>query len=155
MKLKETTPIPPTSLPVASPTPPAPRYQSRLKYYIHDSIEVLRLELTGELAEGDVHELNGCWRTAKTTLGNRKLAIDLRRLRALDATGRQWLNQMSSHERATFLPELPLHLRASATALDLQNAVTLPISKLSLWDRVIAFYRGTRVAIAKSSTPTP
>jgi ABC-type transporter Mla MlaB component len=153
MDLKETSPIPPASQPVASPAPPAPRYQSRLKYYIHDSIGVLRLELTGELAEGDIKELTGCWCTARTTLGNRKLVLDLRRLHTVDAAGRQWLNEMSSQERATFLPDRPPHLRASATVLDLHNALSLPAAQLSVWDRVVGFCRG--VGVAKSSTPTP
>jgi hypothetical protein len=153
MDLKETSPIPPASQPVASSAPPASRYQSRLKYYIHDSVGVLRLELTGELAEGDIKELTGCWCTARTTLGNRKLVLDLRRLHAVDAAGRQWLNEMSSQESATFLPERPPHLRASATALDIHNATSLPAARLSIWDRILGLWRG--VGVAKSSTPTP
>ena len=81
--------------------------------------------------------------------------LDLRRLHAVDAAGRQWLNEMSSQESATFLPERPPHLRASATEFDLRNAASLPAGKSCLWDRLVGFCRGDRVAIAKSSTPTP
>ena len=63
---------------------------SHLKYYIHDSNEALRFQLTGELTEVDLPELNGCWLTAKTILRNRRLIIDLSGLKAVDEQGCQW-----------------------------------------------------------------
>jgi hypothetical protein len=53
-------------------------YVSALKYYIHDGTEAFRFQLIGELREADVKELSGCWETAKSTFGSRKLVLDLR-----------------------------------------------------------------------------
>ncbi len=77
---------------------------SSFKYYIHDSIEGYRFQLFGELTEADVSELEGCWRTARTTLGNRKLVIDLRGLKTADDSGKRWLLSMAS-EGASYLPD--------------------------------------------------
>ena len=74
------------------------------KYYIHDSVDACRLQLLGSLSEAYVRELNGCWNTAKTTLGGRKLVIDLRGLQSTDEAGKAWLLSMV-HEGATYLPE--------------------------------------------------
>src|SRR4051812_43696996 len=67
---------------------------SALKYYIHDSTEAFRFQLIGELREMDVKELSGCWETAKSTFGNRKLLLDLRALRSTDESGKEWLLAM-------------------------------------------------------------
>lgn len=155
MEQKETTPIPPAAPSAASTAPKTQRYQSRLKYYIHDSVDALRLELTGDLAEGDLGELNGCWRTAKTTLGHRMLLLDLRRLEAVDSGGRQWLNAMSSHESASFLPEHPLHLQSAGQIIPRADAAREPAAKWYRLDKLIGFWRTTRVSAVKSSTPTP
>lgn len=155
MELKEITTTPPSPSSGAAVAPSAQRYQSRLKYYIHDSIDALRLELTGELAEGDLKELNGCWRTAKTTLGRRNLLLDLRRLHAVDESGREWLNAMSAQENASFLPERPNHLQP-AGQIDLRPAPAGDRNvKRYLLDKLLGFCRGARVPIVKSSTPAP
>jgi hypothetical protein len=70
---------------------------SRLKYYIHDSADNFRIQLVGELERGDLAELDGCWCTAKSSLGGRKLVLDVRALKAVDEEGRQWLSKMSQH----------------------------------------------------------
>ncbi|MGA8029123.1 MAG: hypothetical protein WB992_18440 [Bryobacteraceae bacterium] len=77
---------------------------SSFKYYIHDAIEECRLQLLGELSEADVAELSGCWGTARTTLGSRKLVLDLRALKAVDEAGKQWLISMAA-EGASYLPD--------------------------------------------------
>ncbi len=69
---------------------------SRFKYYIHDGIEACRFQLIGELTESEVAELSGCWRTAKTMLGKRKLILDLRGLKTLDEAGSEWVTSMAS-----------------------------------------------------------
>src|SRR3954454_208554 len=79
-------------------------YASALKYYIHDGTEAFRFQLIGELREADVKELSGCWQTAKSTFGNRKLVLDLRQLRSTDESGKQWLLSMV-REGAVCLPE--------------------------------------------------
>ncbi len=67
---------------------------SSLKYYIHDGIDACRFQLLGELTAIDVPELRGCWRTAKTMLGKRKLILDLRGLRRMDQAGAAWVASM-------------------------------------------------------------
>ena len=67
---------------------------SQFKYYIHDSVDVCRLQLLGELSEHEVRDLNGCWKTARTTLDGRKLVVDIRGLRSADQAGRDWLQAM-------------------------------------------------------------
>ena len=152
MDSKEITHIP--SIPSSQVTgvPKPQRYQSGLKYYIHDSIEALRLELTGDLRDGDIEELNGCWRTAKTTLGPRKLLLDLRRLLAADDGGRRWLLTMSTQENASFLPEHPIHLQPAGQGT--LRAAAGQTGKRYLLDKLFGFCRA-RVAVVKSSTPAP
>jgi hypothetical protein len=70
------------------------RTASLLKFYIHDSAAYFRLELIGELTEVDIAELAGCWRTAKSSISGRTLALDVRNLKAVDEDGRQWLSLM-------------------------------------------------------------
>lgn len=70
------------------------RRASLLKFYIHDSAAFFRIELIGELTEIDLPELAGCWRTAESSVRQRKLALDVRQLRAVDPAGRQWLASM-------------------------------------------------------------
>ncbi|HYZ73371.1 MAG TPA: hypothetical protein VE641_09860 [Chthoniobacterales bacterium] len=77
---------------------------SALKYYIHDGKEAFRFQLIGDLREGDVKELSGCWETANSTFGNRKLVLDLRGLRSTDETGKEWLLAMV-REGAVCVPE--------------------------------------------------
>jgi hypothetical protein len=76
---------------------------SPFKYYIHDGIDAFRLQLVGELTEPRVAELSGCWRTAKTTLQERKLILDLRDLKALDGAGAKWVTSMGA-EGAEYVP---------------------------------------------------
>jgi hypothetical protein len=89
---------------------------SLFKYYIHDSTDAYRLQLLGDLTESEIAELEGCWRTARNTLGDRKLVLDLQGLKSADEPGREWLISMAN-EGATYLPETYLrHGFANATA---------------------------------------
>lgn len=75
----------------------APRERRRtslLRFYIHDSAAYFRIELIGELTEMDIAELAGCWCTAKSSVSGRKLALDVRYLKAVDEAGREWLASM-------------------------------------------------------------
>ena len=86
---------------------------SRFKFYIHDGVDACRFELIGELGEADVPELYGCWRTAATTLGKRKLVLDLCRVNAVDDAGMQWIASMTA-EGAAYIPGPVLHQGAPA-----------------------------------------
>jgi hypothetical protein len=113
---------------------------SSFKYYIHDSIGVLRLKLIGELRQADIAELNGCWRTAKTTLGKRKLVLDLESLRTVDEAGKQWLASMSA-EGACYLPENYLMTCIAGQHAAEAEAAPVP-AKHGLWKKLAGLLRG-------------
>ena len=68
--------------------------QSLLRYYLHDGTDAFRFELIGKLSAMDLAELDGCWRTAKSSVAGRKLRLDLRQTVDVDDSGRQWLTEM-------------------------------------------------------------
>jgi len=68
--------------------------QSLLRYYLHDGTDGFRFELIGKLSAMDLAELDGCWRTAKSSVAGRKLRLDLRQTVDVDDSGRQWLTEM-------------------------------------------------------------
>jgi len=112
---------------------------SSFKYYIHDSVAAFRLQLIGDLTAWDVTELNGTWETARTTLGRRKLVLDLSRLHSADEEGNQWLAKMKA-VGAVFRPEGPTQPVAAETCF----------IKLSLIGRVLGALRYTRTVKADS-----
>jgi len=112
---------------------------SSFKYYIHDSIVTLRLQLIGDLTTSDVTELNGTWETARTTLGHRTLILDLGRLHSADEAGRQWLANMRE-AGATYVPQGPSQPVAG------ENCFV----KLSLVGRVLGVFGYTRTVKADS-----
>lgn len=117
---------------------------SLFKYYIHDGIEALRLQLIGELSEAEVTELDGCWRTARTTLGCRKLVIDVRTLAKVDEAGKRWLAAMAV-EGASFVPDSYLRgAIASDTPLAKPSKTR---EKPGVWARLVAWLRGTPIPI--------
>jgi hypothetical protein len=124
---------------------------SVFKYYIHDSVDTLKFQLLGDLSEHDIPELNGCWNTAKITLGRRKLIIDLRLLKNTDESGKEWLLSMAN-EGAIYLPESYFR-----TGLSGQNSS--PNSgggrKIGILTRLVSVFRPSRTLPAESSTPTP
>lgn len=77
---------------------------SALKYYIHDGTAAFRFQLIGDLRDLDVKELSGCWLTARSTFGSRKLVLDLKGLRSTDDAGKEWLLTMV-REGAVCVPE--------------------------------------------------
>ena len=93
-----------TANPAGSPNQASRPHVSALKYFIHDGTEAFRFQLIGELREMDVKELAGCWETAKSTFGSRKLVLDLQRLASTDENGKEWLLAMV-REGAVCVPE--------------------------------------------------
>lgn len=119
---------------------------SSFKYYIHDTVEALRLQLIGQLSETQVPELSGCWATAKTTLGARKVLLDLRNLRVADDPGKEWIISMAS-EGALLLPETFLRDGLANRCDALSEG-----ANVGFWARVLCFLRGSRPFSAQSST---
>ena len=144
-----------SSQPAKTPAQPSAarsttRVRPSFKYYIHDSIGVLRFKLIGELTQADIQELNGSWRTAKTTLGKRKLVLDLQTLRTVDDAGKQWLASMSA-EGACYVPEN--YLVACIAGQHNSEAEAAPlVQKPGLLRRLALFLRGERVSAERSST---
>jgi hypothetical protein len=137
---------------VATISKPSTQAKTRLrstvfKYYIHDSIDACRFQLLGELSESEIAELSGCWRTARTTLGNRKLVLDLEGLRTIDEAGKQWLIAMAG-EGATYLPES--YLRTGLAG----QAAREPVQP-GFFGKLVSIFRGSRVISAESSTQAP
>jgi hypothetical protein len=77
---------------------------ANFKYYIHDTAKGFSLEMAGAFNEACVTELASCWQTAKITLGNRVLTLDLRAVTSIDESARQWLASMAQ-DGARYLPE--------------------------------------------------
>ena len=72
----------------------SPVTRSLLRYYLHDGADAFRFEFIGKLSAMDLRELDGCWRTAKSSVAGRKLHLDLRQITDIDDSGRQWLTEM-------------------------------------------------------------
>lgn len=75
----------------------------RLKYYIHDHVRLFRLQLLGSLSALDMHELDGCWKTAHSSVAGRRIQIDISNLLAADEAGRNWLAQLANTPNLDFL----------------------------------------------------
>ena len=141
------------SLPPSLPGEPARLSTARVrsssfKYYIHDGSGALRLKLIGELTQSDIAELNGCWRTAKTTLVGRKLVLDLRSLKTIDESGRCWIAAMAE-EGACYLPEDYLVTCVPGQhAPHLEREASSPQS--SLFSKLASFFRGARSSATQS-----
>lgn len=106
------------------------------KYYIHDGIDECRLQIFGSFTEVHVLDISGCWATARTVLGNRKLVLDLRCLDSADEAGKMWIATLAS-EGAVILPQAP----------------PPPQAKAAVFGKLGGLIRGLRLAGAESSTP--
>jgi hypothetical protein len=113
---------------------------SNFKYYIHDSVAEYRLQLLGDLTSSQVTELCGCWQTARTTLGNRRLKLDVRGLKSADIEGQNWLEQMAK-DGAVFLPEIYPQRSANPPGKTSQESVAA--IKLSRLGRVLGIFNKT------------
>jgi hypothetical protein len=122
-------------------------YPSTFKYYIHDAIDSCRLQLFGQVGEAEVAELASCWQTAKPTLGERLLVLDVRNVKSIDDAGKMWLSQMIQ-EGARCLPESFL---IDAMAAKLGTSVKEPARAKSAVGRLLALVCATRVARAEET----
>jgi hypothetical protein len=66
------------------PLPP----MTKLKYYIHDEPDALRIEIAGDLSGAAVGSLESAWRTANSVLDRRQLIIGLSAFAEADDDGR-------------------------------------------------------------------
>ena len=110
---------------------------SLLRYYLHDEIDAYRFEFIGKLSAMDLTELDGCWRTAKSSVAGRKLRLDLRQVTDIDNPGREWLTEMLT-EGAEYMVDggfsdgLARELNLPATVSSL-NSSRKSLSRLRRW----------------------
>lgn len=62
-----------------------------LQYYMHDGPSAFRFELSGELDHQGACRLERDWRTASSTLGGRRLVVDITFVTGVDQAGRALL----------------------------------------------------------------
>jgi hypothetical protein len=65
-----------------------------LSIFIHDSHRQFCLRLRGQLAGAWVRELELCWRTGSSTVGDRPVVVDLRGVDFVDGPGQELLDTM-------------------------------------------------------------
>jgi anti-anti-sigma regulatory factor len=68
-----------------------------MKIQIRELDDQLVLEVEGRLAGAFVPELESCWRAARTSRPNRKVAVDLKSVTCIDRAGRYLLQLMHSN----------------------------------------------------------
>ena len=69
---------------------------SGLTYYLHDESSEFRIQLAGELLEGDVCDLDQACLTAATVFAGRTMVVDLTHLNRVDSAGRELLERWHS-----------------------------------------------------------
>jgi hypothetical protein len=106
------------------------------KYYIHDTAKGYSLEMVGPFTEGCVADLACCWQTAKTTLKNRTLTLDLRGVTSVDESARQWLAAMGQ-DGARYLPDT--FLLETLAGLDRNAHSSSRMAKLNFFGRIFRF----------------
>jgi hypothetical protein len=104
----------------------------------------------GEFTHAEVTELNGCWRTARTTIGKRKLVLDLRGLIAVDEAGKEWLAQMLN-EGACYLPED--YLLTCVAGQHSPGQETPPAPRIGILRKLVSVMRGAKIGSPQSTTP--
>jgi anti-anti-sigma regulatory factor len=76
----------------------------RFSYYLHDQPLAFRIELSGSLTASNAPELERCWRTAASALGERSLIVEISSLASVDETGRGLLSRWQ-RQGARFIAE--------------------------------------------------
>ena len=131
---------------------------SRFKYYIHDGIDACRLQLIGALTAADLPELEGCWRTVKTTLGKRRLILDLRELITIDEAANEWVSEMVT-QGASSLPssysQMPVASKTLIEADTIDRALQNNTRTPGRLRKLLAILRTLRLSSPESSTQAP
>jgi hypothetical protein len=115
---------------------------AHFKYYIHDTSKGFSLEIVGPFTESCVAELTCCWQTAKPTLKDRALTLDLRSVTSVDESARQWLAAMAQ-DGAKHLPES--FLLETLAGLDRNAQASSCRAKASFFGRIFRLAPRTTV----------
>ena len=78
-----------------------------LRVTIYDSAVELRLHLEGRLAGAWVREAALCWKTAQSTVAERRVVVDLQDVAFVDAVGEQLL-RATHHDGAELRAACPM-----------------------------------------------
>jgi ABC-type transporter Mla MlaB component len=70
------------------------------RYYLHDNSDSFRFQFIGEVTSAALVELDGCWRTARSSVGGRKIRLDLRDLTGADEAALAWLRTLITEQDA-------------------------------------------------------
>ncbi len=73
-----------------------------MKAQVEETSGSVTLKVCGRLADGWVHELDQCWRDARTSHPTMPIAVDLRHVTFIDPAGQALLRRMHG-DGATFL----------------------------------------------------
>jgi anti-anti-sigma regulatory factor len=68
----------------------------------------ITLKIEGRVTGATVPELNRAWQDLATSLGTRKLSVDLRGVTFIDTAGRTVLAEIHSKTNADFLADTPM-----------------------------------------------
>ncbi len=80
----------------------------RVTIHDHPGGDAVTLRIEGKLAGVHVSELRRAWQELGSSLGARRLVVDLRGLMHVDEAGRSLLASMHATRRAEFLADTPL-----------------------------------------------
>jgi DNA-binding MurR/RpiR family transcriptional regulator len=64
-----------------------------LKFYLHDSSTAVRFEIAGFLSKDSARDLEQCWETAASIIGDRDTIIDLSYVTGMDPSGQELLRK--------------------------------------------------------------
>jgi hypothetical protein len=121
------------------------------RYYLHDNSDAFRLQFIGQITSAALAELDGCWRTARSSVAGRKVCLDLRELTAADKTARVWLKTFVANEAAEclvatvgFSDLLRNELGAACQTKDVRAGALSLRARLRSWLPINLFRRGTK-----------
>ena len=79
-----------------------------MRITIHEGDKGVTLKIEGRAAEPMVAELDRAWQQLTSSLGSRRLSVDLRGVTFMDATGRHLLAEIHDKTGAEFLADRPM-----------------------------------------------
>ena len=117
-----------------------------LSIYVHDGAQALTLRVIGALSDGAAAELEQTWLTARSTLTDRELLVDLGDVIAVDTGGQTVLRRLASHG-AKFITSSPL-TDSLAEKASRRTPRALPARSPGVWSRFACCLR-TACGVAK------
>jgi hypothetical protein len=94
--------------PIASISVRIEMEQALVRVTIQEADKDVVLKIEGRAAEPIVAELLRAWQELASSIGQRKLLVDLRGVTFMDATGRRLLAEIHARTGAEFLADSPL-----------------------------------------------